>query len=64
MLQNGIVAKDYLGESASHDATPLDADVELIQNDEEMLTTPFYAHGIVDGKALGKIILVMKNDGK
>ena len=36
MLQNGIVAKDYLGESASHDCTPLDLDVELIQNDEEM----------------------------
>ena len=64
MLQNGIVAKDYLGKSASYDCTPLDADVELIQNDEEMFTAPKYTSGDVEGKALGKIILVMKNDGR
>ena len=62
MLQNGIVAKDYLGESATYDLTPLDTDVELIQNDEKMFTAPGYTNGNVDGKALGKIILVMKND--
>ena len=64
MLQNGIVAKDYLGESATCDLTPLDTDVELIQNDEKMFTAPGYTNGNVDGKALGKIILVMKNDGR
>ena len=64
MLQNGIVAKDYLGESATYDLTPLDTDVELIQNDEKMFTAPGYTNGNVDGKALGKIILVMKNDGR
>lgn len=64
MLQNGIVARDYLGENAAYDATPLDTDVELIQYDEKMLTAPNYTSGNVDGKALGKIILVMKNDGR
>ena len=64
MLQNGIVARDYLGENAAYDATPLDTDVELIQYDEKMFTAPNYTSGNVDGKALGKIILVMKNDGR
>ena len=64
MLQNGIVAKDYLGADATSDFTPLDTDVELITDDEVMQTAPGYANGNVSGKALGKIILVIKNDGK
>ena len=64
MLQNGIVAKDYLGADATSDYTPLDTDVELITDNEVMQTAPGYANGNVSGKALGKIILVIKNDGK
>ena len=64
MLQNGIVAKDYLGQSAKNDYTPLDTDVELIKSDEKMFTAPYYTYKDVRGKLLGKILLVMKNNDK
>ena len=64
MLQNGIVAKDYLGQSAKNDRTPLDTDVELVKRDEKMFTAPYYTYKDVRGKLLGKILLVMKNDDK
>ena len=64
MLQNGIVAKDYLGRSAKNDHTPLDTDVELVKSDEKMFTAPYYTYKDVRGKLLGKILLVMKNNDK
>ena len=64
MLQNGIVAKDYLGQSAKNDYTPLDTDVELVKSDEKMFTAPYYTYKDVREKLLGKILLVMKNNDK
>ena len=31
MLEDGILAKDFLGGNATHDATPLDTDLEKIK---------------------------------
>ena len=63
MLQNGIVAKEYLGNDASSDCTPLDTDVEMISEDKKMRTAFAYTDEETSGKKLGKIILVIKNDG-
>lgn len=65
MLQNGIVAKDYLGESSSHDMTPLDTDVwKIIKKGESLKETLKEIKGISNyvnknhsDKSLGKIIL-------
>ena len=62
MLQNGIVAKDYLGQSADHDATPLDTDVESVETDEKMSIAPGFTNEDEDGRKLGKIILIIKKD--
>ena len=62
MLQNGIVAKDYLGQSSDSDYTPLDTDVESVEADEEMFTAPKYTDNDEDGRKLGKIILIIKKD--
>ena len=62
MLQNGIVAKDYLGQSADSDATPLDTDVESVEIDEEMFTASSFTNQDEDGRKLGKIILIIKKD--
>jgi len=71
MLQKGIVAKDYLGQSADHDFTPLDMDVELIVEEgpdflstyQKLKTAPGYAGSNTEGRGLGSIILVFENDG-
>lgn len=63
MLQNGIVAKDYLGENSESDQTPLDMDVELINEEGKIKTASKYVNVDADGRRLGKIILVIKNDG-
>ena len=63
MLKGGIVAKDYLGQSATSDRTPFDMDVELIKEDGIMLTAKGYTYTDVEKRNLGKIILVIKNDG-
>ena len=63
MLQNGIVAKDYLGENSQSDCTPLDMDVELIKDKNTILTAKDYSSANVEGRALGTIILIIKNNG-
>ena len=60
MLRSGIVAKDYLGESADSDLTPFDTDTELIKEDGVMLTANKYTNTEVEERNLGKIILVIK----
>ena len=62
MLQNGIVAKDYLGANSDSDLTPLDADVELVKEDETMATAPSYTRDSTEGRNLGKIIIIIKKD--
>ena len=64
MLQDGIVAKDYLGQDASSDSTPLDMDMELIGEDGKIKIATGFTDGDATGRNLGKIILVIKNNGK
>ena len=70
MLQNGIVAKDYLGGNADHDGTPLDADVQKVSEQKEtfsetlnqLTTAKSFANSNVDGKNLGTIMLVFDGE--
>ena len=62
MLQNGIVAKDYLGQSSGSDQTPLDTDVESVEKDEEIFSADYYTENDEDGRKLGKIIIIIKKD--
>ena len=70
MLQNGIVAKDYLGGNANHDATPLDADVQKVLEQKEsfsetlnqLTTAKNFTNSCVDGKNLGTIMLVFDGE--
>lgn len=70
MLQNGIVAKDYLGESSSHDMTPLDTDVARVTEEGDSLKETLRKTGIVNmyvssdttNRNLGKIILVFSGE--
>ena len=64
MLQNGIVAKDYLGQDAASDKTPLDMDVELIETDGVIETAKSYINESADNRKLGMIILVIRNNGE
>ena len=70
MLQNGIVAKDYLGGNAKHDLTPLDTDVQKVLEQKEsfgetlnqLTTANTYTNSNADGKNLGTIMLVFDGD--
>ncbi len=70
MLQRGILAKDFLGGNATHDATPLDTDVEKVleegSNFKETLNgleiAPSFTYCGVEGKKLGTIMLVFSGD--
>ena len=70
MLQNGIVAKDYLGGNAHHDVTPLDADVQKVLEQKEtfnetldqLTTAKSFVNSSVDGKNLGTIMLVFNGE--
>lgn len=60
ILQNGSVAKEFLGDSAGSDATPLDTDLSQIQIDgtlTEMISS-------TQANSYGPIYFVLKNDGK
>lgn len=60
ILQNGSVAKEFLGDAATSDATPLDTDLSQIQIDgtlTEMISS-------TQANGYGPIWFVLKNDGK
>ncbi|GEM_PF-3278605 len=54
ILQNGAVAPEYLGASSGSDSTPFDADLELI-NDKDQITI---------ASSYGEIYFVIKNRGQ
>lgn len=61
ILQNGSVAKEFLGDCASSDATPLDTDLSQIQElsgtvEETLANTAAFRYG--------KIWLILKNDAR
>lgn len=70
MLQNGILAKDFLGANAHSDGTPLDMDVEkvitlgksLSETLSKLNTAKSFTSDVVSGKKLGKIFLVFDKD--
>lgn len=60
ILQNGSVAKEFLGSDATSDLTPLDTDVSMVLNDgtiEEMLSS-------TAASLYGPIWFVLKNDDR
>ncbi len=61
ILQNGSVAKEYLGASAESDATPLDTDLSMIRSSDKTIREK-----IVETEAndWGPIWFVLKNDDR
>lgn len=63
ILENGVLAKEYLGVGASSDCTPLDTDVSEIENDSGDLKDAI--SGVVaDRFGRDGVFLVFKNDGR
>ena len=62
MLQNGIIARDYLGQNSSSDGTPFDMDVELIGYKAQIKMASSYTDSEAYERKFGKIIIVIKND--
>lgn len=61
ILQNGSVSKEYLGESATSDSTPLDTDITVIANKEGTLS---YKIDNTISHDYGPIWFVLKNDDR
>ena len=61
ILQNGSVSKEYLGSSASGDATPLDTDVSMIQTISGTTRQKIEA---TNANGYGPIWLVVKNNDR
>lgn len=61
ILQNGSVSKEFLGESATSDATPLDTDLSMCLHSFE---TPEKALLNINAGFYGPIFFVLKNDEK
>lgn len=59
ILQNGSVSKEYLGSSASSDATPLDTDVSMIMSSDGTIKDKIEATAAFN---YGPIWFVLKND--
>lgn len=60
ILQNGSVSREFLGEAAGSDLTPLDTDLSLIIGDTDSI-----ADGLtkVDANGYGPIWIILKNNG-
>ena len=56
ILQNGSVARDFLGDSSDSDLTPLDTDLSLMTVDN--------FRGVTAGQSYGPVWLVMRGDGE
>lgn len=61
ILQNGSVSKEYLGSSASSDATPLDTDISMIMSSDGTVRDKINSTAAND---YGPIWLVLKNDDR
>ena len=59
ILQNGSVAKEFLGDSADSDATPLDTDLSIILKNPDNILSGIEA---TDAENYGPIWLVLKGD--
>ena len=61
ILQNGSVAKEYLGSDASSDLTPLDTDISMIMRSDGTISEKMNATAASD---YGPIWFVLKNDDR
>ena len=61
ILQNGSVSKEYLGSSASSDATPLDTDISMIMSLDGTISEKMDATA---ASGYGPIWFVLKNDDR
>ncbi len=61
LLQNGLVAREFLGASSDSDQTPFDTDVELITPDPKLSFATNYEQAVVISKGYGKALIVIKN---
>lgn len=61
ILQNGSVSKEYLGSSASSDATPLDTDISMIMSSNGTISEKMNATA---ASSYGPIWFVLKNDDR
>ena len=61
ILQNGSVCKEFLGDSADSDATPLDTDLSLIEEESDSLEQ---AINKTSSKGYGSTFFVLKNDNR
>ena len=61
ILQNGSVSKEYLGSSASSDATPLDTDLSMILSEDGTTREKIDSTA---AKGYGPIWFVLKNDDR
>ena len=59
ILQNGSVAKEFLGDSAGSDATPLDTDLSIILENPDSISAGL---GATEANAYGPVWLVLKGD--
>ena len=59
ILQNGSVARDYLGSAADSDATPLDTDLSIIMSSDGSISEK---RSELAAKYYGPIFFVLKND--
>ena len=62
ILQNGNLCQEFLGDSSSHDMTPLDADVSMVMG----LDNPYnaFSDSQISASKYGPLWIVLKNDGK
>ncbi len=61
ILQNGSIAKEYLGANAESDATPLDTDVSMIMSSAKTISEKINETA---AKGYGPIWFVLKNDDR
>ncbi len=61
ILQNGSVSKEFLGSSASSDATPLDTDISMIMSLDGTISEKM---GATAASSYGPIWFVLKNDDR
>ena len=61
ILQNGSVAKEYLGSSATSDATPLDTDISMIMSSDGTISEKM---GATMASSYGPIWFVLKNNDR
>ena len=59
ILQNGSVAKEFLGDSAGSDATPLDTDLSIILENPDSISAGL---GATEASNYGPVWLVLKGD--